>query len=187
MDASAADVEQYRQAHAAREREWVARETEVFKERLTLSARESALRLVTELDELGTAKTPPTDQARAIAAATTTDPVAPSPGEQGLFAELERNEGAPVLSPLRSPAEVETHHDVILPLASPAAGYVSRTSGASAGASSSMAGASSSYIAKTEGRSDRHFLACLPRHAQHKRVRLTAAAGAGTIYRGMQS
>ena len=36
-------------------------------------------------------------------------------------------------------------------------------------------------------RSGRHFCACLPQHAQHNSARLTAPAGAGTTYRGMQS
>ena len=40
---------------------------------------------------------------------------------------------------------------------------------------------------KAKDRLDRHFLACLPPHAHHKSVRLTAPAGVGTIYRGMQS
>ena len=42
-------------------------------------------------------------------------------------------------------------------------------------------------VAKTKIGQVRHFLACLPQRAQHKSVRLTAPAGAGTIYRAMQS
>ena len=43
------------------------------------------------------------------------------------------------------------------------------------------------YSSKDQGRLDRHFVACLPQHAQHKSVRLTAPARTGTIYRGIRS
>ena len=38
---------------------------------------------------------------------------------------------------------------------------------------------------RQQDRLDGHFLACLLQHAPHKSIRLTAPAGAGTIYRGV--
>ena len=83
MDASAADVEQHRQDRAAHECERADQE-KVLEARLFLTARENDLRRITERGAVATA-------------------APPSPCEQSLFADLEQNEGAPGLSPLKSP------------------------------------------------------------------------------------